>query len=324
MADLGRLRRRLVTVSAVALAFVAVTAALPLLLVLALLVDLVRHQRALSSVRVALFIFCYLATECVCLPRLGWIALTTAAGSRARVERTFAAQRFFTGTLLRCVTRLFSLRFVVEGAELVMPGPVLVLLRHASLVDVLVPAGFIANLHHLELRYVLKRELLVDPLLDIAGHWLPNHFVDRSGKNTAEELQKIAALKRGLGAGEGVIIYPEGTRFSRGRREALLQKLEGPARERAAQLQHLLPVQPGGVLTLLSTAPATDVLFVGHHGLEGLTKLDDIWRGRMVGRTVTIRFWREPAAGLPAGDDARLDWVCAKWKRMDEWLGALP
>lgn len=318
------IRRRLLSVSAIVVAFVAVASALPLLLVLALFVDLARNERHLSTTRLTAFACCYLAIETVCLPRLGWIGLTTAPGSRERRARTFAAQRFFTGALLRAVATLFSLRFVVENAGAVLPGPLLVFVRHASLIDVLVPAGFIANVHHLELRYVLKRELLADPCLDIAGHWLPNHFVDRSGAQTASELAAIRALKADLQPREGVIIYPEGTRFSRGRREAVLQKLEGAARARAERLRNLLPLQPGGALTLLGAAPKTDVLFVGHHGLEGLTRLGDIWRGKLVGRTITVRFWREPADAVPEGDDARLEWLSARWQRLDDWLETFP
>lgn len=318
------IRRRLLTISAVVVAFIAVGAALPLLLGLALLVDLVRRERLLGTTRLTAFAFCYLAIECVCLVRLAWVWLSTRRGSPERRTRTFAAQRFFTGALLGAVTRLFSLRFEVLGAEQVSPGPLLVLVRHASLVDVLVPAGFIANVHGLELHYVLKRELLADPCLDIAGHWIPNHFVDRSGADTAAELAAIATLKDGVGPRQGVLLYPEGTRFSRRKREAVLQRLEGRARARAEELRHVLPLQPGGALTLLATPPPTDVLFVGHHGLEGLTQLDDIWRGKLVGRTITIRFWREPAANVPDGDEARLEWLHAHWRRLDAWLAEFP
>ena len=54
---------------------------------------------------------------------------------------------------------------MIKGADQVMPGPLLVFVRHASLVDVLVPGGFIANVHRLELRYVLKRELLPQAMI---------------------------------------------------------------------------------------------------------------------------------------------------------------
>ena len=294
----------------VALAIVAPL--FPALLVVALVVDLLRLARTLSTTRLTGFLLAFLAVENLGLLLLFFTFLTTRAGTRARTARTFAIQRLYTAAHLTCVRALFSLRFVVENAELARTGPFVAFVRHASLVDVLVPGAFIANVHRLELRYVLKKELLAEPCLDIAGHWLPNHFVSRSGDDTQRELAAVRALKTGLGEREGVVIFPEGTRFSARKREKLLA---GPDRDRALALKHLLPVRPGGTLALLDAEPACDLLFVGHHGLEGLTGLRDIWRGALVGRTITVRFWREPP---PATD--KLAFVDQCWKRIDDWL----
>ena len=327
--------RRLVTIPSVVISLWVVTFCLPALFVIALFVDLLRPNtgvlpvpdsfrfRTFSTVRLTGFLFCFLVVENFGLLLLFWTFLSTRAGSRARVARTFAIQRLYTRGHLRSVTWMFSLKFIVHGADVVRPGPLLVFVRHASLVDVLIPGGFIANAHLLELRYVLKRELLVEPCLDVAGHWIPNHFVDRRGKDTETELAALRTLKTGLGENEGVIIYPEGTRFSRRKREAIIDKLAGPAKESAQKLRHLLPIRPGGAMTLLDAAPKCDVLFVGHHGLEGLTKLEDIWRGSLVGKTVTIQFWREPASSIPEGAEARLHWVNEQWQRVDDWLEKL-
>ena len=205
------LRRRLVTIPCVVLAFWVVSGSLPALLLLALLIDLVRGGKTFSTTRLTGFLFCFLAVENFGLLLLAWTWASTPANSRARAARTFAIQRLYTAGHLRSVTWLFSLQFVVQGADQVLPGPLLVFVRHASLVDVLVPGGFIANVHQLELRYVLKRELLAEPCLDVAGHWIPNHFVDRRGKDTAAEVAAVRALKQDLRPNEGVIIYPEGT-----------------------------------------------------------------------------------------------------------------
>ena len=89
---------------------------------------------------------------------------------------------------------------------------------------------------------------------------------------------------------------------------------------RAEKLRHLLPIRPGGTLALLEAAPACDVLFVGHHGLEGFASIRDIWAGALVGRTIRLKLWRERAASIPAGRDAQLEWVAARWQRLDDWL----
>lgn len=314
------IRRRLLTVTGMICALWLIIPLLPALFVCALIIDLVRGAKTFSTTRLTGFLFCFLVVENIGLAALFFTFLTTRAGTRARHQRTFTIQRAYTAGHLWSVQQLFSLRFVVEGSELAATGPFVALVRHASLVDVLVPGGFIANVHHIELRYVLKKELLVEPCLDLAGHWIPNHFVDRGGGDTERELSAIRELKAGIGEREGVLLYPEGTRFSRRKREKLL---EGPDKARAEPLKHLLPVRPGGALTLLDAAPSCDVLFVGHHGLEGLTRVKDIWQGTLVGKTVTIRFWREPAASIPSDSAARLAWLDAHWQRIDNWLETL-
>ncbi len=321
MAD--RFTRRLVTIPFVVCCFFLSAALFPALLLLALLVDLVRAPRQLTTTRLITFALCFLAVEVFGLVLLFFTFLTTRANTRPRLARTFAIQRLYTAAHLASVTRLFSLRFIIEGEDQVAPGPLLIFVRHASIIDTLVPGGFIANVHHLELRYVLKKELLVEPCLDIAGHWLPNRFVARGGENTAAELQALRALKAGIGAHEGVLIYPEGTRFSRGKRQALIDKLEGDAKERARRLRHLLPVRRGGVLSLLDASPHCDVLFVAHHGLEGFGRIADIWRGKLVGQTVRVRFTRVKADAVPTTDDARLSWMNDQWQRIDDWLEGL-
>ena len=76
-----RYLRRAITIPLVLTGFLAVTAALPALVLIALLVDLLRGGgKAFSSVRVALFAFTFLATETVGLGLLG-LAWLTSRGS---------------------------------------------------------------------------------------------------------------------------------------------------------------------------------------------------------------------------------------------------
>lgn len=306
------------------LAFIAVVLALPLLLPLALVVDLFRAagRRSFVSMRLLSFGVCFLATEVSGLVLLFFVWLSSPGRPGLRAARTWPVQRWYTAMHFRALRAIFRLRFEVEGGESATPGPLLVLVRHASIIDTLVPAVFLANVHHIRLRYVLKRELLVDPCLDLAGHWLPNRFVARDGADTAREVDAVRSLKAGLEADEGVLLYPEGTRFTAAKRLRAIERLSGLARARAERLQHLLPIRPGGVLALLDAPPACDVLFVGHHGLEGFAHVADILRGALVGRTVRLRFWRIPVASIPARPDARLDWLAREWQCMDDWLSA--
>jgi len=319
--------RRLVTVPAVLIAFSVVTGALPALVVVALLVDLLRPaaRGTFVTLRLVLFLEAFLVTEVLGLVLLAVVGVAS-LGSRPRREAmTWPVQRWYTGTLMAAVKALFAVRLEIDGAELATPAePVLVMIRHASVVDVLLPAVLLANPLRVRLRYVLKRELLFDPCMDIAGHFLPNCFVARDGGSSLEEIGAVRALKDGIGAGDGVLVYPEGTRFTEQKRRRVLERLRGDpaALARAERLRHVLPVRPGGPLALLDAPPACDVLFIAHHGLEATATVANAWSGALVGGTIRVKIWREPGASIPRGRDAQLEWLTARWERLDDWLAS--
>ena len=323
------LRRRAVTVPALWLALVGFTAALVVLVPAAVVVDLVRRvasRRRPVALRLVLVGWAYLLAEAAGLVALAAIWLTAGRPGPARerrlLERTYVVQGWWARSLFRAVTAAFGLRWSVSGAEEVAPGPVVVLMRHASIVDTLVPSVFVAAPHTLRLRYVLKRELLRDPCLDVAGNRLPNCFVDRGGERSAEEVARVRALAEGLGPRDGVLIYPEGTRFSRDRLARVLGRMRqsDPARaERFAALRWVLPPRRGGTLALLDAAPEADVVVCVHHGLDGLARIGDVWGGSLVGRRIEVSFRRIPRVQVPAGPD-RVEWLDEEWQALDEWV----
>jgi len=199
---------------------------------------------------------------------------------------------------------------------------VIVISRHASLVDTLLPAQFIARRNGMRLRYVLKKELLLDPALDIAGSRLPNVFIDRASRE-ATERQQIKLLAEGLGPGDGVLIYPEGTRFD----EAKLKRYQhrhrgaepGSIHGLASRYRRVLPPRPGGTLSLLEAGDA-DVVIFAHRGLEGLAKVRDIWRGDLVGSQIDIAVWRVPRAQIPQLRAERVEWLFRLWAEVDDWV----
>lgn len=298
------------------LLFAAVTVALPLLLAVALAVDAVRwavRRRPWMATRLTLFLWVYLAAEAAAIVAL---FLAWALPPRGRlVERTYRLQAWWAALLFGAARRLFSLRFDVEGADDVVPGPIVVLMRHASIVDNLLPAVLVAAPHGLRLRYVLKRELLSDPAIDIAGGRLPNCFVLRGADDAEAEIARVRALADGLGPREGVLIYPEGTRFTAEKRRRAIERVP-----RAAGLEHVLPPRPAGTLAVLDTG--ADVVVCVHHGLDGFASIGDLWRGGLVRRTVRVRFSRFAGASLPEGREARTDWLWQRWQEVDDWIGA--
>ena len=197
-------------------------------------------------------------------------------------------------------------------------------MRHASVLDTLLPAAIVSRRTGLRLRYVMKRELLWDPCLDVVGQRLPNAFVRRGRGGAAEEIERVCELARDLGPRDGVLLYPEGTRFSAARRERVLARLAASADakhlERARALHHVLPPRLGGALALLDAAPGVDVAIGAHAGLEPLRTLADLWSGALLGRRIELAFWRIPAASIPTGRADRVEWLYDQWQRVDAWL----
>jgi 1-acyl-sn-glycerol-3-phosphate acyltransferase len=323
----ARWSRRAFTFPLYAALLLGVLALLPPLLAGGLAHDLLRGNQ-LALVRLVAFAPVYLIAECVGLAAS--FALWLAGGPWRRGDpvryrdANFRLQCVWARALLAAAQRLYRLRLVVEDEEAIGRGPLLVLPRHASLADVLLPAVLVSDRHRLRLRWVMKRELLADPCLDVVGNRLPNVFVDRSSVRSEAEIRAVAALAADLGPEDGVLIYPEGTRATPDRRERSLARIAaGSAAGRLAvlrRLRHLLPPRSGGPLALLAAAPGADVLILGHVGLEGLSHLRDLLSGALVGRTLRVRFWRHPAASVPRDREAALGWLDARWLELDAWV----
>ena len=317
--------RRALTIPGVVVAALALLALLPLLAPLLALRDALRGNR-FAALRGAACVAWYLVCEVLGLAAAALLWLVAPLGAD-RVERaTFLLQRSWAAAIFGAIRRLFELRVEVSGAEAADAGPLLLLMRHASLVDSLLPAALLSARGGLRLRYVIKRELLWDPCLDVIGQRLPNCFVRRESGDGAGEIARVGALARDLDPDAGVLIYPEGTRFTPERRQQLLARIaargETKLLERARALQHLLPPRLGGVGALLDAAPQADVVLCAHTGLEGVRGFRDLLGGTLLGRSVQVQLWRVPAAAVPREAEARSEWLLEQWQRLDDWLDA--
>ena len=218
------------------------------------------------------------------------------------------------------------MRTEVTGEEAVRRGPLFLFSRHASTLDTLLPAVFASQPYTLRLGHVMKRELLWDPCLDIVGQRTRNAFIRRGSDARDKEIALLRQLATAVTERDGVLLFPEGTRFSPAKRERALAHLADTKQfarlERAKRLQHVLPPHRGGALALLETRPDVDVAFLAHVGFEGTASLNDIWRGKLIGRTIRLCFWRVPSAEIPRTAEGRVEWLDAQWERIDAWISA--
>jgi hypothetical protein len=188
--------------------------------------------------------------------------------------------------------------------------------------DTVLAAAFVANPNRLLLRYVLKRELLWDPCLDVVGRRLPNEFVNRRGPGLDAEVAAVAGLAAGLDARSAVLIYPEGKRFSEPRRAAALAALREKGLDELAAIagdfRYVLAPRLRGPLALLDAAPGVDVVLLEHTGFEGASSFAEFWKGSLVGGDLRVRLRRIPAPEIPA--EGRDLWLFERWAEMDRWI----
>jgi 1-acyl-sn-glycerol-3-phosphate acyltransferase len=322
------LARRLFTVPLYLGLYLLVLLLAPLWVPLTLLVDALRSGPR-TATRCGAFFMLYLQCEVVGI--LGSAAIWLLSGVWAGADRqrflawNYALQGWWTGALLHGSARIWCFEIDAEGTEAVAKSPLLLMQRHASVADTLLAAEFVSKPHGIRLRYVLKRELLWDPCLDIVGNRLPNHFVGRSGEDSAREIQAVARLAENLGPDDGVLIYPEGTRYTPAKLARVLERLarsdDPELLARAKQLRHVLPPRLGGPLALLDAAPGVDVVFCAHDGFDRAGTFWDLWNGSLLGQKIRSRFWRVPYAQVPSGRHERIEWLFEHWMRIDDWIG---
>ena len=320
--------RRLLTIPGYVIAWFLLLGGAPLWLPLAAIVDAVRRSRGVA-LRCAVFLTYYLSCEvlgiAISAGLWAWGSVFPASAERW-AELHYRLEAWWGTALLRGVVRVFGLRLEVDDDADLGRGPYLMLVRHASTGDTLLASALVSRPYGTRLRYVFKRELLWDPCLDIVGNRLPNAFVDRFSDDSASEIRRARELARDLGPRDGILTYPEGTRFSEEKRSRVLERFdrEGDAKmlDYARSLQFVLPPRPGGTLGLLEAAPEADVVVCNHTGFEGAVSLASIWRGSLVNQTVRVQFRRIPRAAIPNNRDARLVWLLEEWRRVDAWVAS--
>jgi 1-acyl-sn-glycerol-3-phosphate acyltransferase len=321
-------RRRIVSIPLVFAGFALFIVLSPVLVLTGLVVEAVRRDRwallrsfAMIGVFLASSVTGMVIALFMCLASGAWFGL-----GRERQRRWFIVlQRWWTGTLFWGIRRCFSLKIEVEEWPAGLGDRrLLVFLRHASILDTLLAAALIANPLRMHLLYVFKRELRWDPCLDIAGTRLGCHFARRDAGESKNEVRQLRELAANLRPREGVIIYPEGTRWTPAKQKRVLERIELSGDERlvelASGLERLLPPRLGGPLALVDGATDADVVFIAHEGFEGALKPRDVMRGGLVGKTIKVKAWKVSSDDVPERRDEQVEWLYENWAAIEAWL----
>jgi 1-acyl-sn-glycerol-3-phosphate acyltransferase len=316
-------RRRLVSIPAVFLLALLLTLLLPLWAVTAVVVDAACRRWRMPTLRLLTFALCWAWAETVAVIAC---ALVWIVGQRNNRAVHYRLQAWWASALVHCLQATTGMR-ILTNVDALKPGPAVMLSRHASLADSLVSAWCVACVAGLRPHYVLKKELLADPCLDIVGNRLPNYFLDRQATDSAPELAALRTLTATLTATDIAVIFPEGTRASPDKRARALASIARTDQARAARLallRHLLPPRPAGSLAMLAGAPEADVLIGWHAGFDGLDTFGGMIR-HLARRPPPVRFAvrRIPRGEVPTEPDAIVAWLDQQWLTADEQVGML-
>ncbi len=315
------LGRRLISIPLVFLTLPLLIILAPVVLLAGSIFDLLGGRRALPTIRLWLFAIVFFSHECVVTVYAGWLWVRGRAGRSMNIARHSQVQGRWVGSLLLWAGRLLDVSVQWPDHDAFPEGKIVVLGRHASMIDAVLPAHLFPSRLHRPVHYVLKRELRWLPSIDIYGHRLGNHFVDRTG-NTEHEVAAIIDLIDRAEDDAGIVLFPEGTYATPATKRRVLASLERRGDDElvtlANRLEYLLPPKPGGALALLERA--NDVVIFGHVGLEGVAEFKGLRDHLPAKQPVLTRAWRFHIADLPDLDAARVQWLHDQWLALDAWV----
>jgi 1-acyl-sn-glycerol-3-phosphate acyltransferase len=321
-----RWARQIISIPLVFAAAVFGIVALPVFVVAAIIFDLVRKRVGLPTLRCYAFVMWALWLEVCAVLSVALLTVVFAGRlqSRQSLQGHNSMEQWWVGQLVQAAALTMRLEFAITCPHHLRPGPVIVIGRHASHADAILPAWLLGTRNAMNVRYVITAGLTWGPAFNLFGHRLPNHFVNRSKSHNAADLAPLANLASSADAYDAVIIFPEGHFATPERRERALTRITDPVlASRAQKLLHLLPPRPAGTVALLDAAPHADVIVINHVGLERFQTVGAIWRNVPFTDPVRVRVQRVSARDVPRFDnDATVGWLTDTWQDMDDWITA--
>lgn len=321
----SRWQRRARTVPLMLAATAIAVLLLPVLVPVAVALDLVHGRWRLPSVRGLLFLVQYGINDSVEIVLAGpyWVlaGFGRRLGSAASIARHQRLQAWSLGVLGRRANGLLGVRVELDEGSVaaLLPAPAIVLCRHVSLVDASLPAWLYLQ-RGVASCGVIMAELLADPGFDLIYGRTGSVFVPRDDGPEARRL--VSGLADAVDGSTVAIIFPEGRLFRPDALARAMERLATSHPERALRLagiSHVLPPRPGGVLGLLDALPGTDVVVIAHTGLDRFASFAQLARAVPLRDPVRVTAWRVPAAAIPADPAARIAWLDTQWRLVDEW-----
>lgn len=234
----------------------------------------------------------------------GW-ALRAALRRPPALRRRFAAEwrAWWGDRSLKAVSLALGVRVDFRIPPEAMAGaaaPVIVVANHRKTLDILVLTALLRRMGRPPVEWVLKKQLKHGALF--LGHsclMSGSAFVGRDG--TEDDLLAVARAAHRAGAsGVGIVIFPEGTRYS--------------ARKLRDGFSRVLPPRRGGFDMIRASLPDYPVLSVtiDWQDAPGATALDS---HTLAGSTAVVTCELHPPQAV-----AGRGWLDSEWRRKDDAL----
>ena len=192
----------------------------PLALVISHILDRLRNATRFQRTRAALMIPGLVIIDFVGIFWVAFLWLTSPFGRHVDSPRNQAryskAMTWWTSQLINVITRASGLPLDRSQLdETLLGGNAIVIGRHRSLLDAILPAVIFGN-QGLEVRYVLKEDLQWDINIDLVGHRMGHVFVDRTPENLEDELAPIRELGQRIDDDSICLLYTSPSPRDRG------------------------------------------------------------------------------------------------------------
>jgi 1-acyl-sn-glycerol-3-phosphate acyltransferase len=285
--------------------------------------------------RLAAFAVTYCLVELAAMPAVGllWLRrwLPGRLGFKSEKDWIDAHETLLAwalGRVLGAGRRFLGFHIVVADSSdttaLSGTDPVLVLARHGGPGDSFALVHLLLTRYHRGVRIVLKDVLQLDPLIDLLLNRLGCCFLPSPSGDEGDVTGRLAELTRKLGAGDALLLFPEGANWTPNRRLRAIRRLRREKKSEAARTANLmvnvLPPRPSGVFACLDARPDLSVVVVAHAGLDRVVRVRQAWELLPLTRPMKVRAW--PTAAMPQARDDRLAWLTLEWAVVDQWVDA--